>query len=77
MRNIPFAFINEETIDQINRAEREYVNGFAKLAETQMSMRGLIRWPVMAWIVATLEKMMSMSGPNSMANLERAMRSRG
>ena len=76
MRNIPFAFLNEETIDQINRAEREYVNGFANLAETQMSMRGLIRWPLMPWIVATLEKMTTMSGPNSIANLERAIRSR-
>jgi hypothetical protein len=76
MRNIPFAFINEETIDQINKADREFVDGFAKLAETQRSMRGLIRWPMMPWIVATLEKMMTLSGPNSIANLERAMRSR-
>lgn len=88
MRNIPFAFLNEETIDQINRADREYVNGFAHLAETQKSMRGLMTWPenraasgftaaikkTASRFVAMLEKMMVMSGPNSIANLERALR---
>jgi hypothetical protein len=39
-------------------------------------MRGLITWPLIPKLIATLEKMMSMSGPNSIANLERAMRSR-
>jgi hypothetical protein len=81
MRNIPFAFINEETIDQINKAEREYtaevnVDAFRNLAQTQTSMRGLISWPLIPKLIAILEKMMSMSGPNSIANLERAMRSR-
>lgn len=89
MRNIPYAFLNEETIDQINRAERDYVDAFANLAATQQSMRGLMTWPkatasstIMAAVkttakrfVAMLEKMMEMSGPNSIANLERALRS--
>jgi hypothetical protein len=86
MRNIPFAFLNEETIDQISRAEKAYadkvqVDAFAKLAATQMSMRGLIAWPAQSVLrtalkrfVAMLEKMMEMSGPNSIANLERALR---
>ncbi len=83
MRNIPFAFLNEETIDQINKADREYraVNAFSNLAETQVSMRGLITWPLLPGLknavrrmVPLLEKLMEMDGPNSIANLERAMR---
>jgi hypothetical protein len=77
LRNIPFVFINEETVDQINIAARTRVDAFANLAETQKSMRGLITWPLLSKLVAGLEKMMSMSGPNSIANLERAIRSRG
>lgn len=83
MRNIPFAFLNEETIDQINTADRQYVKGFSNLAQTQMSMRGLITWPLLPSLktigrrlVALLEKLMEMDGPNSIANLERAMRPR-
>ena len=87
MRNVPFAFLNEETIDRINRAERAHaagqvqVDAFAHLAETQKSMRGVIALPTgSAWktiagrFVAMLERMMEMSGPNSIANLERALR---
>jgi hypothetical protein len=87
MRNVPFAFLNEETIDRINRAERAHaadqvqVDAFANLAETQKSMRGVIALPPGAAMktlgrrfVAMLEKMMEMSGPNSIANLERALR---
>ncbi len=82
MRNIPFAFLNEETIDQINRAHKERraarVNAMQNLASTQLSMRGLIKWPSFRTakkrLVAMLEKMMEMSGPNSIANLERALR---
>jgi glucuronate isomerase len=89
MRNIPFAFLNEETIDRINHAERAYadqvqVDALKNLAETQMSLRGLITWPPSAVLktaakrfVAMLEKMMEMSGPNSIANLERALRAHG
>jgi hypothetical protein len=83
MRNIPFAFLNEETIDQINKAEREYVAAFANLAQTQRSMRGTLTWQNATWkavakrFVAMLEKMMEMSGPNSIANLERALRVHG
>ncbi len=90
MRNIPYAFLNEETIDQINRAERAYVYAFANLAATQQSMRGMLTWPKTApsstikaalkttakRFVAMLEKMMEMSGPNSIANLERALKNR-
>jgi hypothetical protein len=95
MRNIPFAFLDEETIDQINRAASEHatagVDAFAHLAETQRSMRGLIVWPenvepshlffavlqrTAKRFVAMLEKMMEMSGPNSIANLERSLRIR-
>ncbi len=92
MRNIPFAFLDEETIDQISRAGKQHaakVDAFANLAETQKSMRGVITWPASAGtsdtitaalkraakrLVAMLEKMMEMSGPNSIANLERALR---
>lgn len=88
MRNIPFAFLDEETIDQISRADREHINGFTNLAETQKSMRGVItrrkdreQFGVMAAVkrittrfIAGLERMMVMSGPNSIANLERALR---
>jgi len=86
MRNVPFAFLDEETIDRINRAERAHANrvqvdAFANLAETQKSMRGVIEWSASAALktaakrfVAMLEKMMEMSGPNSIANLERALR---
>jgi hypothetical protein len=94
MRNVPFAFLNEETIDRINRAERVYadqvradqvqVDALKNLAETQMSMRGLLIWPPSAVLreaakrfVAMLEKLMEMSGPNSIANLERALRAHG
>jgi acyl CoA:acetate/3-ketoacid CoA transferase beta subunit len=89
MRNVPFAFLNEETIDRINRAEKAYagqvqVDAFANLASTQMSMRGMIALPAGAAlktaakrVVAMLEKMMEMSGPNSIANLERALRAHG
>jgi len=94
MRNVPFAFLNEETIDRINRAERAYadqvhvdqvqVDALKNLAETQMSMRGLLTWPPSATLrtaakrfVAMLEKLMEMSGPNSIANLERALRAHG
>jgi hypothetical protein len=83
MRNVPFAFLNEETIDRINRAERAHadqvqVDALKNLAETQMSMRGLMKWPPTAKrFVAMLEKLMEMSGPNSIANLERALRAHG
>jgi len=87
MRNVPFAFLNEETIDRINRAERAdvvQVDALKNLAETQMSMRGLLTWPPSAVLktaakrfVAMLEKLMEMSGPNSIANLERALRVHG
>jgi len=76
MRNTPFAFINEGTIDQINKAERASVDAFANLAETQQAMRGLMTWPLIPKIIAILEKMVSMSGPHSIANLERAMQLR-
>ncbi len=43
-----------------------------------MSMRGLMKWPPTAKrFVAMLEKLMEMSGPNSIANLERALRAHG
>lgn len=94
MRNVPFAFLDENTIDRINaaaeerRRERVPVDAFAKLAETQRSMRGMMKWPDAApsstvisvvkrtakRFVAMLEKMMEMSGPNSIANLERSIR---
>jgi hypothetical protein len=89
MRNVPFAFLNEETIDRINRAERVcadpvQVDALKNLAETQMSMRGLLTWPPSGVLkttakrfVAMLEKLMEMSGPNSIANLERALRAHG
>jgi hypothetical protein len=87
MRNVPFAFLNEETIDRINHAERAYVekaqvDALANLAQTQMSMRGFMTQPVrpvamFKKLVALLEKMMEMSGPNSIANLERALRAHG
>jgi hypothetical protein len=89
MRNVPFAFLNEETIDRINHAERAYaekvqVDALTHLAQTQMSMRGLMTWPTGSALktaakrfVAMLEKMMEMSGPNSIANLERALRAHG
>jgi|GEM_PF-4622820 len=75
MRNIPFAFLDEETINQISRADRERVanvNAFTNLAETQKSMRGLLSWQFSS-LKAGLEKLMTMSGPNSIANLERAL----
>lgn len=88
MRNIPFAFLNEETIEQINKADREHVDALANLARTQQSMRGVMTWrdggrsaTVISVVkrtakrfVAMLEKMMEMSGPNSIANLERSLR---
>jgi hypothetical protein len=81
MRNIPFAFIDEATVDRIKAADKQRIDGFARLAETQRLMRGL---PVLpkdrfwksAWkrLVAFLEHAMEMSGPNSIANLERVLR---
>lgn len=85
MRNIPLAFLDEETLDHIasqQTAKPCAVNGFEKLAEAHLSMRSTHSAPVLwssvkaaaKWGVAQLEKMMEMSGPNSIANLERAMR---
>ena len=82
MRSIPFAFLDEITIEHINRTARERterVDALANLAETQRSMRGTMDWPALRnagkRLVAILENMMEMSGPNSIANLERAIRS--
>jgi hypothetical protein len=87
MRNIPLAFLDEETLDQIasqKAAKANAVNGFEKLAEAQIAMRGMHDAPVFwaslksaaKWSVAQLEKLMEMDGPNSIANLERALRAR-
>ncbi len=86
MRNIPLAFLDEETLDHLasqQASKTVAVNGFEKLAEAQMLMRGTHSAPALweslrsaaKWGVAQLEKMVEMSGPNSIANLERAMRS--
>jgi hypothetical protein len=87
MRNIPLAFLDEETLDQIasQKAEKAIeINGFEKLAEAQVAMRGMHDGPVLwntlksaaKWSVTQLEKLMEMDGPNSIANLERALRAR-
>lgn len=79
MRNVPFAFLNEETIDRINQAaeERRRINAFAHLAGTQRSLRGPLDWSALKqFLVEKLEQLTEMSGPNSIANLERALRQR-
>jgi hypothetical protein len=87
MRNIPLAFLDEETLDQIasqKAAKASEINGFEKLAEAQVAMRGMHNAPALwtnlksaaKWSVTQLEKLMEMDGPNSIVNLERALRAR-
>ncbi len=74
MRNIPFPFISEATIDEINRvhakrnADRNSVRATPN-REGKPTLKSLA-----VRLVAALDRMTEMSGPNSIASLERAFR---
>lgn len=74
MRNIPFPFISEATIDEINRvhvrrnADRNALHAPCN-RENKWTMKFLVKR-----FLAVLDRMTEMSGPNSIASLERAFR---
>jgi hypothetical protein len=93
MRNIPFAFLDEATLEVISRHAHNAQpdipslfgsSGVQELARVHQTMRGLPSIDAEAGrtkkaskrIVTWLDKMMECSGPNSIANLERALRVR-
>jgi hypothetical protein len=74
MRNIPFPFISEATIDEINRvqakrnADRSAVRATFN-RESEPTVKSVVKR-----FLSALDRMMEMSGPNSIASLERAFR---
>jgi hypothetical protein len=94
MRNIPFAFLDEATLEIISREAQNAQpdnpslfasTGVQELARVHQTMRGLpsvggeaglLTKKAGERILAWLDRMMESSGPNSIANLERALRVR-
>lgn len=74
MRNIPFPFISEAIIDEINRvhirrnADRNALRAACN-RENKWTMKSLVKR-----FLVVLDRMTDMSGPNSIATLERAFR---
>jgi hypothetical protein len=74
MRNIPFPFISEATIDEINRVHAQR-NADRNTACATLNREGKPNLKSLAVrLLAALDRMTEMSGPNSIASLERAFR---